>query len=72
MSKQLNCECGTNCGEMEKGRFIKGGMILCPKCAEQFRLLKMLQDSKKFRKNSGLDDVFKSVFGEGNSPFNFK
>ncbi len=46
MSKQLNCECGTNCGEMEKGRFIKGGMILCPKCAEQFRLLKILQDSK--------------------------
>lgn len=62
MAKQLTCECGTNCGEMRDGRFIKGGLILCPKCAEQYRVLKMIQDSKG-HKTSEFDDMFKDVFG---------
>ncbi len=68
-AKQLICECGANCGTMEKGRFIKGGMILCPKCAERYRLLIMLQNTKKYHKGNGFEDMFKDIFGEGNSPF---
>ena len=67
MAKTLVCECGTNCGEMEKGRFIKGGVILCPKCAEQHRLLKMMADS---RKHGGQNPDWDSLFGKGgDNPF---